>query len=163
MLWSKLLKSRTTYFYLVPALVAGIGWLIYSSDEEPPLISEFSISPATVEMDDTGALLNYSGSLSDSRGITQAHFLCKEDGEAKLQLYLGFNSIEANLVSFGVLPGSPTWQGTWEGNSQNLLFQGTGRIPAGFQGAKCSWSVELSDILGNSTKIELPNQTVVSG
>lgn len=162
MLWSKLLKSRTTYFYLIPAMVAGIGWLIYSSDEEPPLISEFSISPAIVEVGDSGALLNYSGSLSDSRGITQAHFLCRENGVATLQLYLGFNSIEANLVSFGVLPGSPTWQGTWQGNSQDLEFQGTGRIPAGFEGTSCSWSVELIDILGNSTEVGLPNQTVVS-
>jgi hypothetical protein len=161
-LLKRILKSKTTYFYLVPLLAVTIGWLVFSSDETPPAISSFEISPTNSVLTEEGLVLSYSGTLTDSRGITEAHFLCKQAQQATLQLYLGFTSAEANLVSFGVLPGSPSWQGAWVGTSQNLTFQGTGRVPAGFSGTECNWSVTLTDLLGNSIEIELPNRTVIT-
>ena len=162
MLLKRILQNKTTYFYLIPALLATGALLIYSSDDEPPVISNFTITPKSSSLSDSGITLTYSGSLSDSRPIRHAQFLCKQGGTPRLQMYLGFTSNEANLVSFGIMPGSPSWQGSWEGTSENIAFQGTGRIPAGFAGTNCKWSVELRDILGNETTVELEQTTSIT-
>ena len=162
MLLKRVLKNKTTWFYLVPALLVTTAWLIYSSDDVPPEISNFAITPEVSVLTEAGLTLSYSGELSDSRPIRHAQFLCSEDGVSRLQMYLGFTSNEANLVSFGVMPGSPSWTGTWTGTSQAHAFTGTGRIPGSFAGTECQWSVELRDILGNEVTVQLDAATSIT-
>jgi len=161
-LLKRLLSNKTTWFYLVPAILAATTWFIYSSDDQPPAISNFTITPEVSTLTEEGLTLTYSGELSDSRPIRHAQFLCRDNGVPTLQMYLGFTSNEANLVSFGVMPGSPSWQGTWAGNSQDIAFSGTGRIPAGFAGTDCQWSVDLRDILGNEVTVKLNTSTLIA-
>ncbi len=161
MLLKRVLSNKTTWFYFVPAILAATAWFVYSSDDQPPAISNFTVTPEVTTLTETGLTLSYSGELSDSRPIRHAQLLCKEDGVSALQIYLGFTSNEANLVSFGVIPGSPSWQGTWSGTSQDISFSGTGRIPPGFSGTNCQWSVELRDILGNEVTVELSAATSI--
>jgi hypothetical protein len=128
------------------ALVGGLAFFFYTNDSTPPQLTDFSFAPSATDP----ATFEFSGRITDERGVSKAFFRCL-DGEAeKMVLDVAMSGSSRNQVSFGLISKSPHWAGNWKGTSYDLSFQGQTSLPEGFD-SSCIWQVELSDALGNKT------------
>lgn len=115
-----------------------------------------------MSVQDPAPQFEFSGQLSDSRGVTNAEFQCVEDGEIKLLIYLAMAGSDRNRVSFGQISGSFGWAGRWSGTSYDLSFEGLATLPPNLEATNCKWFAKLGDILGNQNYVDTGLTLVVN-
>lgn len=130
-------------------LLLGAGLTFYFSDRTPPELSSFELSRQSVKTSDPAPQFEFSGRLTDERGVTRAELQCLEDGEIKLLIYIAMAGADRNRVSFGEVSGSFGWAGRWSGTAYDLEFEGLGKLPPQIAPISCQWHAKLRDLVGN--------------
>jgi hypothetical protein len=137
--------KKTIVKYLVISVLLGIGFFIYTDDPEAPALSNFKFSVS----DENPLRFQYSGRLSDARGVASATFECISETKTELVIVVGMSGVNRNQISFGILSRSPNWSGNWRGTSYDLTFQGRADFPNDQLNINCAWMAKLRDNLGN--------------
>ena len=153
---------RTFFGYGIAALLAYVGFLIYSNDSEAPVLSDFSVSEPTYDATSGQAVINFSGQISDPKGIGSAEIHCIENGESDFFIYIELYGSSKYLVSFGQVSGSFSWLGSWDGSASDLTFKGKGKLPFSAEAATCNWESRLKDSLGNYEVLDLGLSTTIA-
>jgi len=146
-------KSKLAW-YLVLATLAGAGLTFFFSDRTPPKIELFELTSQIVSSSDPAPQFEFTGRITDERGVTSAEMQCLQDGEIKLLIYIAMAGGDRNRVSFGEVSGSFGWAGRWRGTSYDLSFEGLGKLPPDIQTGSCDWYAKLGDIVGNEAFID---------
>ena len=141
-------------WYLVLALGAGAGLTFYFSDRTPPELVSFELSSQSVIVSDPAPQFEFTGRITDERGVTGAEMQCLRDGEIQLLVYIAMAGGDRNRVSFGEVSGSFGWAGRWSGTSYDLSFEGLGKLPPDIESGSCDWYAKLSDIVGNASFVD---------
>ncbi|MEY4408920.1 MAG: hypothetical protein RLZ65_938 [Actinomycetota bacterium] len=137
--------KKTIIKYLVISVLLGIGFFIYTDDHDAPALSDFKFSVS----DENPLRFQYSGRLSDARGVASATFECSSESKTELVIVVGMSGVNRNQTSFGILSRSPNWSGNWRGTSYDLTFQGRADFPNDQIDIDCTWIAKLRDNLGN--------------
>jgi len=157
------LPSKPKIFgYVALTLAGAIAAGFYFNDFSAPRLDNFSTSKQVVSVKDPAPQFEFSGQLSDARGVTNAEFQCVEDGETRLLIYLAMAGSDRNRVSFGQVSGSFGWAGRWFGTSYDLRFEGLANLPPNLETTHCEWFAKLGDILGNETYVDTGLTLVVN-
>lgn len=139
---------KTVLKYSAISILCVASFVLYTSDQVPPNLTEFSFKANATE----AGRYDLSGRITDERGTAKAYFRCMDGGREQFVLNVAMSGSNRNHVSFGVISRSPHWAGNWKGTSYDLFFQGQTNLPAGTE-PSCQWQVELADSLGNK-KVE---------
>ncbi len=141
-------------WYLALALGAGAGLTFYFSDRTPPELVSFELSSQRVRVSDPAPQFEFTGRITDERGVTGAEMQCLQDGDIKLLVYVAMAGGDRNRVSFGEVSGSFGWAGRWSGTSYDLSFEGLGKLPPDIEAGSCDWHAKLRDIVGNESFVD---------
>lgn len=143
--------------YIWSALViASIGaYLIYQNDATPPVLSDFEVSESEFDTSLSAQRFSFSGTITDDRELRQASLICYQEGKKRMIIHLGMRGASAKFASFAILPGSPSWTGSWSGTLSKLEFQGTALLPRGMKSTDCIWQANLTDAIGNENTDQL--------
>jgi hypothetical protein len=139
-------SRKTVLKYGSISVVAGIAFFLYTNDSAPPVLSDFSFAASASDPE----TFEFSGRITDERGVSKALFRCLDGQEEKMVLDVAMSGASRNQVSFGLISKSPHWAGNWKGTSYDLRFQGQTNLIEGLE-PSCNWQVELVDALGNKT------------
>lgn len=137
-------KLKTVLKFGTIATLSTIAFFLYTNDRNPPELSEFSFEASP----STPGRYDFSGRITDERGVAKAAFRCLKDDVETMVLDVAMSGANRNQVSFGLISKSPHWAGNWKGTSYDLSFQGQTNLPTGFE-PDCMWQVALVDALGN--------------
>ncbi len=149
-------EKRTVVKYTIISLVLGAGFYFYTDDHDAPQLTGFAF-----ENTDKPNEYEYSGRLTDARGVSRAEFECLDQGEIKLVIVVAMTGADRNKTSFGILSKSPIWSGSWKGTSYVLDFGGRAIFPSQTQPISCIWRGKLRDNLGNEAVIENLQKTEI--
>ncbi len=141
--------------YSIGLLVISGGLWYYNSDSNPPELSEFSFSKSLISLSDEDRSLQFSGRITDERGISLVELRCVENDETRLISYMSMSGSFRGGVSFGVAGRTAKWVSYWDGNRYDLNYDAIGALPAGMQPFQCSWFAHLADELGNEIVMDL--------
>ncbi len=119
-------------------------WL-YTDDHEAPQLSGFKFEPSQ----EHASRFEYSGKLTDARGVASATLECISKTKTELVIVVGMSGVNRNQTSFGIMSRSPNWSGNWRGTSYDLTFQGRADFPNDQIDIDCAWIAKLRDNLGN--------------
>jgi hypothetical protein len=132
--------------------VVAIGaFIIYTSDNDAPVLESVSFSRGEMFLDGEMGLMEFDGRVTDARGINSVQLHCIESGQTKIMIHLAITGANRNRVSFGLDETTYNWRGSWKGTRYDLSFGGIGRIPPDTQSIACDWYSSLRDELGNSS------------
>ena len=131
--------------------VAALALWLYNNDSEAPKIEAISFSSESFELSGESAELEFSGRITDERGIKTAQLHCIEDSEVAALIHIAISGVNRHLVSFGLDGTSYNWSGNWDGNRYDLSFEARGKIPANAAPISCDWYSLLTDELGNES------------
>lgn len=140
-------EKKTILKYSLISALLGIGLFIYTDDHDAPALGDFRFSVS----DENPLRFEYSGRLSDDRGVASATFECISETKTELVIVVGMSGVNRNQTSFGILSRSPNWSGNWRGTSYDLTFQGRADFPDDQVDTDCTWIAKLRDNLGNET------------
>ncbi len=153
----RFLPSRKTVIrYTIISLILGAGFYFYTDDHDAPQLTGFAF-----ENTDKPTEYEYSGRLTDARGVSRAQFECLDQGEIKLVIVVAMTGADRNKTSFGILSKSPIWSGSWKGTSYELDFRGRAIFPSQTEPISCIWRGKLRDNLGNEAVIENLQKTEI--
>ncbi len=153
----RFLPSRKTVIrYTIISLILGAGFYFYTDDHDAPQLTGFAF-----ENTDKSTEYEYSGRLTDARGVSRAQFECLDQGEIKLVIVVAMTGADRNKTSFGILSKSPIWSGSWKGTSYALDFGGRAIFPSQTEPISCIWRGKLRDNLGNEAVIENLQKTEI--
>jgi len=142
------------------ALVAPIQ-AAQAVDDSAPVLTDFDVTPTSLDLRNGNAEFTVSGRVSDSAGVDYIHFRCLNRPVASRSLVValsfrndyswGFTSMSLgqgrferdHIVRTEVVGSSPL-------DTTNVAFSITASIPAEFNSVDCKWSYSTSDKLGNS-------------
>lgn len=153
------IERKTLIRYAIFAAVATGLYLLYTDDHEAPVLTGFSFEKS----DESGLNYEFSGAISDARGVSKAEFYCQDGGATKLVVVVAMSGADRNKTSFGILSRSPVWSGNWKGTSYDLDFSGRAIFPSDTPEINCQWQGILRDSLGNSRTVELQQTSVKPG
>lgn len=151
---NRLPSKRKVVQYTAISLGLGLAAGFYFSDRTPPELLSFNLSSENVRVLDPAPQLEFTGRITDERGVTGAEMQCLQDGDIKLLIYIAMAGGDRNRVSFGEVSGSFGWAGRWSGTSYDLSFEGLGKLPQDIEAGSCDWYAKLSDIVGNESFID---------
>jgi hypothetical protein len=138
--------------YLALFLAVWIGFLIYTTDRNPPELVSLEFSTDTLDPAAGISTFQFKGEVSDERLVSKAQFVCVRDGIEELVIIAVTSGSNRYKVGFGKTSSSPDWLGSWDGNGREIRFAGYGRLPKGVDPLECEWVAQLEDNLGNSTE-----------
>jgi len=153
---------RTLLGYGLAILLVYVGFLIYSNDSEAPQLSDFAVGAPVYDGSSGQARIDFSGHITDPRGIGSAEIHCIENGVSDFFIYVELYGSSKYLVSFGQVSGSFSWLGSWDGSASDLTFKGAGRLPASSEATTCNWESRLKDSLGNYEVLDLGISTSIA-
>lgn len=134
--------------YLAISIAVAVGILIYAGEKNAPQMETFSTSKTTVVLEKDPSF-NFSGKITDERGIASAVLECVSQNRSEFVVVVATTGINKYHVSFGRTSSSPSWVGRWEGNRQEIKFEGTAQVPTDTSNLTCDWIAHLKDSLGN--------------
>ncbi len=143
-------KRKTVIKYTIISVLLGIGFFIYTDDHDAPVLSNFKFEPRN----GSDREYQFSGNLTDARGVSDAVFECMTGDQIKLVMVVTMTGNDRNKTSFGILSRSPNWSGSWKGTSYDLDFTGRATFPAKQADIDCSWQARLRDNLGNEAVLK---------
>lgn len=151
---NRLPSKRQVIQFLAITSVLGLAAGFYFSDRDPPELTEFEISRTQESLDGPEPQFEFSGRITDVRGVTEAQLQCLEGDQIRLLSFIAMAGGDRNRVSFGEVSGSFGWAGRWSGTSYDLRFEGLGKLPPGLEDINCTWHAKLRDIVGNQSFID---------
>jgi hypothetical protein len=157
------LKIKSWQIYSLLIAAAGTAYFIYQNDSTPPVVSNFEVSGTEFDTTKNSQQFSFSGTITDDRDLQEADLICMQDGVKRMIIHLGVKGSSTNLASFGILPGSPSWIGSWTGSLTNLKFQGTALLPKGMKNTDCIFEARLKDAIGNQNNDSLNVKMTVIG
>lgn len=143
-------KGRIIKWGLITVALGG-AVAFYLNDHEAPVLESVSFSASELNLAGDTGYLEFSGRVTDSRGISTVQLQCIEDSQVKIMVHLALSGSFRNRVSFGLDETTYNWRGAWKGTRYDLSFKGVGNIPAGTPATNCQWHAKLEDELGNES------------
>jgi hypothetical protein len=140
---------RSGLRYLTISIAVAVAILIYIGEKNAPQMESFSTSKTTVVLG-TDPSFSFSGKITDERGVANVVLECVSENRSQFVVVVATTGINKYRVSFGRTSSSPSWVGRWEGNRQEIKFEGVAEIPADTSNLTCDWIAHLKDSLGNA-------------
>lgn len=148
---------KTIVKYALIGLAFGLALIFYTDDHDAPRLSDFKFEPSL----DNPARYEFSGRLTDARGVASATFECVSQASTKLVIVVSMSGSNRNQTSFGILSRSPNWSGNWRGTSYDLEFSGRADFPSNLEPIDCTWTAKLRDNLGNENLVKELQETKI--
>lgn len=156
-----MIRKITSIFFTIFFLVAPIS-AANAADSEAPQVTNFRVSPSTVDLRNGASQFTLQGRVTDVSGVYAISFICVVPGQENrfrglsvgLLFTEGAEDGYASLSLGGVSARDRIVSKTVVGDTTDFTFSITAELPAAANSTHCEWLSNALDILGNRFQSE---------